>query len=302
MLPDLIQKIISKKGGLTAADAKVLEEYQATLQNPETPDTEEAPAQQVEVQTTPQEPKDEANPDTQDANTEENWKKRYGDLRKFSDDKAKADKQRLEEALKRAEEAEKALNSSKTKYVAPESLAKFDEEYGEIAPIVRELALQEAQKLFDERIKQKEAEETAKKAAEESTKSYKSQAASLIAEKHPDFDEVGRSSLFKVWLDAQSDVVQTLARSEDPQSIVFVLDLYKKDSGFAQKKVVEQKKKVAEAVTVDKEPKNPETPQVLDLVKLKKQIDAAMKNGGQRAGLEKLLNQYDKAVKQLNKG
>jgi hypothetical protein len=83
---------------------------------------------------------------------------------------------------------------------------------------------------------------------------------------------------------------------------VFVLDLYKKDSGFAQKKVVEQKKKVAEAVTVDKEPKNPESPQVLDLVKLKKQIDAAMKNGGQRAGLEKLLNQYDKAVKQLNKG
>jgi hypothetical protein len=302
MLPDLIQKIISKKGGLTAADAKILEEYRATLQNPETPEPEEAVAEQLEVQPTPQEPKDEANPDTSDANTEENWKKRYGDLRKFADEKAKADKQKLEDALKRAEEAEKALKSGKTTYVAPESLAKFDEEYGEIAPIVRELALQEAQKLFDERIQQKEAEDNAKKAADESTKSYKSQAAALIAEKHPDFDEIGRSTLFKKWLEVQSDVVQNLARSEDPQSIVFVLDLYKKDSGSAQKKVIEQKKKVAEAVTVDKEPTTPDSPPIYDLVKLKKQIDAAMKNGGQRNGLEKLLAQYDKAVKQLNKG
>jgi hypothetical protein len=295
MLPANVQKIINRKGGLTSLDAQTLEDYRATLAKEQEETPPEEPAKAEVTEDTLETPVPTEDPVTPKENAD-NWEKRYGDARRHIEDLNK----KLKEANQRAEQFAQGLEGSSTKYVTPEHLAKFDEEYGDMAPIIRELALQEAKRLHQESESVKKAEEEAKNAAAQSNDELKNAAKALVATAHPDFEEIGVSKVFKTWLEGQSEVIKNLAQSSEPRNVIFVLDTYKKDSGFAQKKVVERKKQLTEEVKAEKEAIFPDSQPTIDLAKLTKDIKEAMRDGKKQANLPKLLAQFDKLNKQLN--
>jgi hypothetical protein len=302
-----VQEIVSKKKSISNANVKDIMAFAATLKEkkaqaleetpektveeaPEQPEAqkteEEAPKDTSETTETPKDPVDKTEAD-------HDWKKRYADLKRFVDTDLK---KQLDEATKKAKEAEKALKEGQTKYAKPEQLAQFEEEYGDLAPIVKELAFKEADKLFQEYLEREEAKREAENAEKTKKTQYLTEAQKLVAEKHPDWQEVGKSKVFQTWLGKQSSVTQRLASDSDPESVILVLDMYKKDTGYAAKKAAEAKQLKSEAVKVKEEPVTPSAPEVIDVNALKKAIVKAQSKGDMKE-LGRLLAKFDKLKK-----
>lgn len=300
MLQELVQSITASRKAITNADAAKIVEAAATLGKKE----DQAPTEPVvtepeAAENTNSEPEDTletSEPVTDPVKTEDvdhDWKKRYADLKRHVDTDLK---KQLEEERKKRTEAEKALKEGSTKYVKAEDLAKFEEEYGDLAPVVKELAFKEANKLVQDYIEQEEARKQAQALAETEKKNYLTEAQNLVAAKHPDWKEIGESKLFQTWLGTQLDVTKRLASDSDPQSVILVLDLYKKDTGYAAKKAAEAKKTKTEAVKVIEEPVKPASPEIFDIQTLKKEITKAQKTGNMEK-LGELLQKFDKLTK-----
>jgi hypothetical protein len=300
MLQELVQSITASRKSITPADASKIVEAAATLgkkeeqapTDPVTPEPEATEEPKTEVEDT----SDSSEPITDPVKTEDvdhDWKKRYADLKRHVDTDIK---KQLEEERKKRLEAEKALKEGSTKYVKAEDLTKFEEEYGDLAPVVKELAFKEANKLVQDYIEQEEAKKQAQALAETEKKNYLTEAQSLVSAKHPDWKDIGESKMFQTWLGTQLDVTKRLAGDSDPQSVILVLDLYKKDTGYAAKKAAEAKKAKTEAVKVIEEPVKPASPEVFDVVALKKEISKAQKTGNMEK-LGELLQKFDKLTK-----
>jgi hypothetical protein len=176
-----------------------------------------------------EEPKAEAQEETELSAEEKSFKKRYADIRKYMQDKDAEYKGELEKLKAQLDAA------TKNELVLPKSQDEIDawsKKYPDIAGIVEAIADKKAnERASDLDVRLKEIEEM--RAA---TKREKAEVELLSL--HPDFAEIRATDAFHDWADKQPQVYQDALyeNAEDVQSVARVIDMYKADKGIKTKK------------------------------------------------------------------
>jgi hypothetical protein len=176
---------------------------------------------------------DKSNPqDPEDSNLsaeEKSFKKRYGDLRRHS-------QQQQVGLQKQIDELRSQLQSSTEKQIklpkSEEELNEWAKAYPDVAKIVETIAIKKAKEqtqALDERFKQLDEREhqTAKEKAE-----------AELTRLHPDFDSIRDDDSFHNWVEEQPKWVQDALydNESDAVSAARAIDLYKADKGIKTKK------------------------------------------------------------------
>jgi len=162
------------------------------------------------------------------ANAEERtFKKRYSDLRRHQQKQAEELKKEIDE-LKRqlSTAAQKEMKLPKS----DEDIEEWAKEYPDVAQIVETIAMKKA-------AEQASVLEDRMKAIDEMQQSAsKEKAEAELIRLHPDFSEIRDSDDFHDWADEQPKWVQDALyeNSDDPASVVRVIDLYKSDKGMTK--------------------------------------------------------------------
>ena len=169
---------------------------------------------------------------------ERSFKKRYGDLRRYMQEKEKEWNQKFESLENRA--AKEGILPPKS----DEDLDAWAKKYPDVASIVQTIARKQAQEMFekaDSRLKELD------KITQE-TNIAKSEAA--IRKAHPDFDTLRDSDGFHDWAEEQPKWVQDALyeNADDPKSVIRVIDLYKVDNGLTVSARKESVKNAAKEV------------------------------------------------------
>ena len=170
---------------------------------------------------------------------ERSFKKRYGDLRRHIQKKEKEWEEKLEALQKR---------SAREGIVAPKSdedIESWAKEYPDVAGIVETIAAKKAQEMFAKaEIRLQELDDAQAEVA-------RSKAETKIKETHADFDELRESDKFHDWADEQPKWVRDALyeNSDDPASVVRVIDLYKIDNGLTSNDKKTKRKAAASTVT-----------------------------------------------------
>ena len=215
-------------------------EEEAVEAEPDSSESSEPPVQAESVTKQKEEPKAEAQEEDLSAE-EKNFKKRYGDLRRHTQEKEKEFQAQLDKLQSQLEAA------TKNELVLPKSEDEVDawaKKYPDIAGIVEAIADKKASERsseLDGRLKEIESlRATAKREKAE---------AELISF-HPDFQEIRADDAFHSWAEKQPKVVQDALyeNSEDAKSVARVIDLYKADQGIKTKKVSSSDKAAASSV------------------------------------------------------
>ena len=170
---------------------------------------------------------------------EKSFKKRYGDLRRHMQEKEKE----WDEKFKVFEERLK-----KEAIVPPKSdedIEEWSKEYPDVAGIVETIAAKIAQKKFDE------ANQELKDLKKVQSEAQRAKAENAIRKSHEDFDDLRASDEFHSWVDEQPKWVQDALyeNSDDPASVVRVIDLYKVDKGLTKTAKKAKAKDAASTVT-----------------------------------------------------
>lgn len=170
---------------------------------------------------------------------EKSFKKRYGDLRRHMQEKEKEWNERLE-----------ALEKRKTKQniVPPKSdedIEAWAQQYPDVAGIVEKIASQKAKEMFGK------AEARLKELDEAHNEALRMKAENVIRKSHEDFDELRQSDEFHNWADEQPKWVKDALyeNSDDPASVIRVIDLYKVDNGLTTAAKRNNRKAAASSVT-----------------------------------------------------
>ena len=175
---------------------------------------------------------------------EKTFKKRYGDLRRHS--------QQKEEQLKEQIRALETQLSTATKEAiqlpkSDEEISEWSEKYPDVAKIVESIATKKAQEL-DSTI-----EKRLELIAEREADANRKRAEAELLQLHPDFDDIRNDEEFHGWVQEQPTwVQQALYENEnDARSAARAIDLYKVDRNIANKKESVQKadKAAAQAVS-----------------------------------------------------
>ena len=170
---------------------------------------------------------------------ERSFKKRYGDLRRHIQKKEKEWEEKLEALQKR---------SAREGIVAPKSdedIESWAKEYPDVAGIVETIAAKKAQEMFSK------AEIRLQELDDAQAEVTRSKAETKIKETHADFDELRESDKFHDWADEQPKWVRDALyeNSDDPASVVRVIDLYKGDKGLTTTAKKVKTKAAASTVT-----------------------------------------------------
>ena len=203
-------------------DEKELEELEAT----EPKEEEEVTGSEEEV-------------DDKDLSGEEkSFKKRYGDVRRHMQQKEKE----WEEKLAALENRLGQENIRPPK--SDEDIESWAAEYPDVASIVETIAAKKAQEMFnkaEDRLQQLDAKE-----AEIS----RSSAEDNIRKAHSDFDKLREADEFHDWVDEQPKWVQNALyeNSDDADSVIRVIDLYKVDNGMTKSDYATNRKNAAKTV------------------------------------------------------
>ena len=172
---------------------------------------------------------------------EKNFKKRYGDLRRHTQEKEKAFQAQLDKLTAQLDAA------TKNELVLPKSedeVEAWAKKYPDVAGIVEAIAEKKASERsseLDGRLKEIESlRATAKREKAE---------AELLSF-HPDFQEIRADDAFHSWAEKQPKVVQDALyeNSEDAKSVARVIDLYKADQGIKTKASSSSDKAAASSV------------------------------------------------------
>ena len=181
---------------------------------------------------------DKSNPqDPEDSNLsaeEKSFKKRYGDLRRHS-------QQQQVGLQKQIDELRSQLQSSTEKQIklpkSEEELNEWARAYPDVAKIVETIAIKKAKEqtqALDERFKQLDEREhqTAKEKAEAD-----------LTRLHPDFDTIRDDDAFHSWVEEQPKWIQDALydNESDAVSAARAIDLYKADKGIKTKKTASDK-------------------------------------------------------------
>ena len=170
---------------------------------------------------------------------EKSFKKRYGDLRRHMQDKEKE----WDEKFKTFE------NRLKKESIVPpksdEDIEQWAKEYPDVAGVVETIAAKKAQEMFNK------AEVKLKELDKAQTEAERVKAENLIRKSHEDFDDLRASDEFHSWVDEQPKWVQDALyeNSDDPASVVRVIDLYKVDKGLTKTAKKAKAKQAASTVT-----------------------------------------------------
>jgi len=157
---------------------------------------------------------------------EKSFAKRYGDLRRFSQQKETS-------LANRIKELETKLNSTATEQMqlptSEEDIEAWVKKYPEVSKIVIGIARQQAKTVtatLDERVKQLD---------EKELNLAKEKAQTMLAEKHPDFfDEIRSSEQFLEWLEEQPETTRSALYDNDTdwRSAAQVIAMYKYEYGI----------------------------------------------------------------------
>ena len=194
------------------------------------PDSSEPSEPQVQAESSPkQEEEPQAKAQDEDLSAEEkNFKKRYGDLRRHTQEKEKAFQAQLDKLTAQLDAA------TKNELVLPKSedeVEAWAKKYPDVAGIVEAIADKKASERsseLDGRLKEIESLRTTAK---------REKAEAELLSFHPDFQEIRADDAFHSWAEKQPKVVQDALyeNSEDAKSVARVIDLYKADQGIKTK-------------------------------------------------------------------
>ena len=174
---------------------------------------------------------------------EKTFKKRYGDLRRHSQEKEKSYQDeifKLKQQLTQTAAQEIKLPKS------DEEINEWAKEYPDVAKIVESIATKKAKELDSS------LEERMKLIAEREAQSTRAMAEAELMRIHPDFDDIRNDQEFHDWVETQPRwVQQALYENEtDSKSAARAIDLYKVDMGItATAKKKTDNKEAAKAVT-----------------------------------------------------
>jgi len=176
---------------------------------------------------------DKSNPqDPEDSNLsaeEKSFKKRYGDLRRHS-------QQQQVTLQKQIDELQSQLQSSTEKQIklpkSEEELNDWARAYPDVAKIVETIAIKKAKEqtqALDERFKQLD---------EREHQTSKDKAEAELTRLHPDFDVIRDDDAFHSWVEEQPKWIQDALydNESDAVSAARAIDLYKADKGIKTKK------------------------------------------------------------------
>tara|TARA_A100001391_G_scaffold166997_2_gene127255 strand:+ start:67 stop:954 length:888 start_codon:yes stop_codon:yes gene_type:complete len=172
---------------------------------------------------------------------ERTFKKRYGDLRRYSQEKEK-------EYQKKLKDLESQLTDATNKEMklpkSDEDLEAWAKEYPDVAKIVETIAMKKA------REQSEQLEKKIKQIDEMQISATKEKAEVELLKIHPDFDEIRDSDDFHDWAEQQPKWVQdALYENEnDARSAARAIDLYKADRNIGKKDKSESGKSAAKAV------------------------------------------------------
>ena len=179
------------------------------------------------------------------ANAEEKtFKKRYGDLRRHSQQKEKEFQAKVDQLTKQLSEAtKKEIKLPKTE----EELENWAKEYPDVAAIVETIAIKKSKETS------KQLEEKVKSINELQLNATKEKAEVELMKIHPDFSEIRDSDAFHEWADEQPKWVQDALydNDNDARSAARAIDLYKIDKNITTKKP--KNKDAAKAVNTKSE-------------------------------------------------
>ena len=196
-----------------------------------TPSKKEAKEPEVDSEVDSEEEED----DSELSREEKSFKKRYGDLRRHMQAKEKEWKEALESNN----------NSSLRPPSSDEDIEAWAKEHPEIAAIVETIADKKASAKFAQ------AEDRFKELDDAKNEATRTKAETAIRKAHSDFDELREADEFHDWVEEQPKWVRDALyeNSDDAQSVVRVLDLYKVDKGLTPSAKKAKAKDAAKTVT-----------------------------------------------------
>jgi len=169
---------------------------------------------------------DEAEPKTAEEKT---FKKRYGDLRRHSQQK-ESDLQIQVDALKKQLEASTHKEISLPK--SDEDIEAWAKRYPDVAAIVETIAIKKAREqteILDKRVKEIDTMQL---------NVHKEKAEAELLSIHPDFNEIRETDEFHNWAEDQPKWIQDALyeNDNDARAAARAIDLYKADMGIGKKK------------------------------------------------------------------
>tara|TARA_Y100000389_G_scaffold103812_1_gene100681 strand:+ start:50 stop:976 length:927 start_codon:yes stop_codon:yes gene_type:complete len=229
-------KELLKQAGVTTDET----EEEAVEAEPNSSEPSEPSIQAESATKQEEEPKAEAQEEDLSAE-EKNFKKRYGDLRRHSQEKEKEFQAQLDTLKAQLDSA------TKNELVLPKSedeVEAWAKKYPDVAGIVEAIADKKASERsseLDGRLKEIEALRTTAK---------REKAEAELLSIHPDFQEIRADDAFHSWAEKQPKVVQDALyeNSEDAKSVARVIDLYKSDQGIKTTGVSSSDKAAASSV------------------------------------------------------
>jgi len=173
---------------------------------------------------------------------EKTFKKRYGDLRRHSQEKEREFQNQLDDLKVQLEKAtKKEIKFPKTE----EEIDEWTKEYPDVAGIVETIALKKAKEQSDA------LEKRIKEIDELNARTSKERAEVELLKLHPDFTDIRESDDFHEWADEQPKWVQDALyeNNEDARSAARAIDLYKADKNIGRETKSKSDKSAAQAVT-----------------------------------------------------
>ena len=176
---------------------------------------------------------------------EKTFKKRYGDLRRHSQEKEKQFQKQLDDMkdqLAKATKKEMKLPKS------DKDIEAWATEYPDVAKIVETIAMKKA------REQSAELETRLQKIDEMSVEAKKEKAEAELMKIHPDFNDIRDSDEFHDWADEQPKWVQDALyeNDNDAKSAARAIDLYKADKGIGKETKTKNDKGAAMEVSTKK--------------------------------------------------
>jgi hypothetical protein len=201
--------------------------------------------EEIQEEEAQEQPK-EAESEDKELNAEEKtFKKRYGDLRRHMAEKEKEWEKRFA-ALE---------NAKKTSEIVPpksdEDIEAWARKYPDVASIVHTIAEKKAKELFSK------TESRLREFDEVQYEAQRTKAETQIRKAHEDFDELRASDEFHNWAEEQPKWVQDALyeNSDDPASVIRVIDLYKVDNGLTPSAKKAKSKDAAKSIRTSSTPK-----------------------------------------------
>lgn len=172
---------------------------------------------------------------------ERSFKKRYGDVRRHLAEKEKEYKAKIEELEQAIKNGPKRVRPPKS----DEDIDQWASKYPDVASIVETIAAKKAQELFAK------AETRLQEFDRIQYETERNKAENAIRKAHADFDELRDSDAFHNWANEQPKWVQDALyeNSDDPASVIRVIDLYKVDTGRTPSDYKRKAKDAAKTVT-----------------------------------------------------